>query len=48
MSATTRLPNGEVRFSCFFYGTLMHSAILARVIGKTGDHLTVRDGLLRV
>ncbi|GAA5910560.1 hypothetical protein JCM8208_007642 [Rhodotorula glutinis] len=32
--------------SLFFYGTLCHAAVLARVIGNPGDHLTTTDALL--
>ncbi|GAC98439.1 hypothetical protein PHSY_006033 [Pseudozyma hubeiensis SY62] len=32
--------------SLFFYGTLVHPKILARVIGNDGDHLTVQNAVL--
>ncbi|PWY97810.1 hypothetical protein BCV70DRAFT_166328 [Testicularia cyperi] len=32
--------------SLFFYGTLVHPKILARVIGNSGSHLTVQNGVL--
>ncbi|GAA5854894.1 hypothetical protein JCM9279_000189 [Rhodotorula babjevae] len=32
--------------SLFFYGTLCHAAVLARVIGSPGEHLTTHDALL--
>ncbi|KPV73184.1 uncharacterized protein RHOBADRAFT_38805 [Rhodotorula graminis WP1] len=32
--------------SLFFYGTLCHAAVLARVIGDPGEHLTTHDALL--
>jgi len=32
--------------SLFFYGTLCHAAVLARVIGNPGEHLTTNDALL--
>lgn len=32
--------------SLFFYGTLVHPRILARVIGSNGDHLNTQDALL--
>lgn len=31
----------------FFYGTLVHPSILARVIGNSGSHLTVQNGILQ-
>ncbi|KWU45260.1 PLP-dependent transferase [Rhodotorula sp. JG-1b] len=32
--------------SLFFYGTLCHAAVLRRVIGNNGQHLTCRDAIL--
>lgn len=32
--------------SLFFYGTLCHAAVLRRVIGNDGQHLTCRDAVL--
>ncbi|GAA5930368.1 hypothetical protein JCM10213_001072 [Rhodosporidiobolus nylandii] len=37
---------GSATHSLFFYGTLCHAAVLARVIGNAGEHLTTRDALL--
>ncbi|KAE8259420.1 hypothetical protein A4X13_0g1027 [Tilletia indica] len=39
-----RLPRGT--HTLFFYGTLVHPAILERVIGNPGAHLRVRNALL--
>ncbi|BGP43878.1 hypothetical protein JCM10449v2_007935 [Rhodotorula kratochvilovae] len=36
----------SVTYSLFFYGTLCHAAVLARVIGNPGEHLTTTDALL--
>ncbi|GAA6056227.1 hypothetical protein JCM3770_002097 [Rhodotorula araucariae] len=33
-------------YSLFFYGTLCHAAVLARVIGNPGEHLTMTDAVL--
>ncbi|GAA5974609.1 hypothetical protein JCM11641_007022 [Rhodosporidiobolus odoratus] len=36
----------ETTHSLFFYGTLCHAAVLSRVIGNPGQHLTSQDAVL--
>lgn len=38
----------EPPYSAFFYGTLLHPAILRRVIGHDGQHLQICPALLLV
>jgi hypothetical protein len=38
----------EPTYSAFFYGTLLHPAVLARVIRSEGTHLTICPAILKV
>jgi len=42
------MSNPETTYSAFFYGTLLHPAVLTRVIRSEGAHLTICPAILKV
>ena len=41
--AAVRVPAGSICSACFFFGTLIHPAVLHRVIGHSGANTTTVD-----